>query len=160
MIYSVAWVWLILSPQLEQFVIDSDIIISRFGRKKHTINLPNELTLVISYADICPPFAVRTAIGNRTHILKGKYAVSILHKLPLNIALEKLHSNYVKTYTTSTIQRVFISHQYIYSFVCDDQSLLSRLIMNKQCQLIVPESLRDQISVDLHPINTYVDIRF
>ena len=96
-VYVIVWVWMILAPQFEHFILTSDFIITSYiGRKKHAIELPSELTLVISYVDICPPLAVRTAIGNRTHILKEKYAVSILHELPLEIALEKLHLNHLK----------------------------------------------------------------
>ena len=155
-VYAVIWIWTILSPWRERFIINSDNIISYVGKKEHIIELPSELTLVISYVDICPPFAVRTAIGNRTHILKDRYAVSILHEIPLKIALENLHSNYLKIYTTSTVQRVFRSHQYIYSFACN-QSLLSKLIESRQCQFIVPESLYNRVSADLDPTNIYVD---
>ena len=155
-VYAVVWIWTIIVPQFEQFILNNDVIISCFGRKKRVIELPSELTLVVSYVDICPLFSARTAIGNQTQILKGRYAVSILHSLSLNIALEKLHLNYLKFYTTSTVQRVFADHQYIYSFVCD-QSLLSKLVKDRQYQVIVPESLFEQIATDWHPTNIYVD---
>lgn len=111
---------------------------------------------VVSYADICPPLAVRTVVGNQTHILKDKFAVSILKEMPAEVALEILHRNRAQKYTNSNIQTVFDDYRYIYSFVCD-QSLFDELIANRECLLIIPESLIGVISFDQNTINVRID---
>lgn len=155
-VYAVIWLGIILLPHREQFAINSDSITVFLGKKTQTIRLPSELTLVVSYADICPPLAMRTAVGNQTHILKDKFAVSILQKMPVDVALESLHKNRVQKYTTSRIQTVFDDHRYIYSFVCN-QSLLDELIANRECLLIIPESLFNVISFDPSIMNVHID---
>jgi hypothetical protein len=127
------------------------------GKKTRTIILPSELTLVVSYADICPPLAIRTAIGNQTHILKDKYAISILQKMPLDVAMEALHRNQIHNYTTSIVQSVFDGYLYIYSFVCN-QSQIDRLIANQNYLLIIPESLQEKISVDQSIVDLHIDL--
>ncbi len=159
MAYAVVWLWTILAPHCEQFVLCNDAIYIFHGKKTHTINLPSKLTLVVSYADICPPLAIHTAIGNRTHILKDKYAISILQKMPLDVALEGLHRNYVQKYTISSIQTVFESYRYIYSCVCDN-SLIEELTSNREYQLIIPESLLGVVSIDASVENVHVDMGY
>jgi len=155
-VYAVVWLGVILVPHREQFVMSGDSVTVFSGKKKQTICLPSELTLVLSYADVCPPFAMRTAVGNQTHILKDKFAVSILQKMTVEVALEALHRNRIQKYTTSRIQTVFDDYRYIYSFVCN-QSLFDELIANRKCLLIIPESLSEVISFDPNIVNVYID---
>ena len=140
-------------------IVDNDIIISKIG-KAQKIPIPSELTLIISYADVCPPLAIRTATGKQTHILKDKFAISILTKMPLDITLETLHKNRIEEYTNSIIQTTFNDYRYIYSFVFN-QFLLDSLICNRDCILILPQSLVEKITVDLNYTNTivYIDKR-
>lgn len=155
-IYTVVWLWTILAPHREYFYLHKDSI-SVFQYKQHkTIVLPSELTVIVSYVDICPPLSMRTAMGNQTHILKNKYAVSILQNVPLNTALDALHRNYVKKYTTSTIKAAFDDYHFVYSFVCN-QDLLNQLICDRHCQLIVPESMLTHMSRDMFTKNLYID---
>ena len=156
-VYAVIWLGVILVPHCEQFTISSDAITIFFGKKTQTIRLPSELTLVVSYADVCPPLTMRTAVGNQTHILKDKFAVSILQKMPVEVALETLHRNRVQKYTTSRIRTVFDDYRYIYSFVCN-QSLFDALIANRKCLLIVPESLSKVISFESSIENVHIDL--
>lgn len=155
-VYAVVWLWVILAPHREKFIMCDNAIAVLLGKKTRTIILPSELTLVVSYADVCPPLTLRTAIGNQTHILKDKYAVSILQKIPLDVALEALHRNQIQNYTTSIVQRVFDDYRYIYSFVCN-QSQIDRLIANRNCLLIIPESLQEKISVDQSIVDVHID---
>lgn len=146
----------IVIPNLEHFLIlDNAIVICR-GNKKRTVTIPAEPILIISYADICPPLAKRVSIGNQTYMLKGKYAVSILQNVTLTTALECLHRNRIRKYTTNTIEASFYDYQYIYSFVCN-QSLLEQLTADRKCLLIVPESLVDEISVTSYAVNIHID---
>ncbi len=151
-----AWLWVILSPQCEKFIICADSIIVTRGKITRRITLPSELTLVVSYADVCPPFAIRTPVGNQTHILKDKIAVSVLYKMPLDDVVIALHHNHVKKLTASRIERVFADNRFIYSFVCD-QSLFDELIANKNCLVIIPESLVGTILIDTNYVNLYID---
>ena len=155
-VYAVVWLGVLLVPHREQFVMSSDSITVFAGKNKQIIGLPSELTLVVSYADVCPPLAMRMAVGNQTHILKDKFAISILQKMPIEAALEILHRNYVQKYTTSRIQTVFDDCNYIYSFVCT-QALFDELIANRKCLLIIPESLLGAISFDPSLVNAHVD---
>ena len=156
LIYAAVWLWAILAPHRERFIMDESSITVLLGKKTRTIALPSELTLVVSYADVCPPLAFRTATEKQTHILKDKYAVSILHKMPLDIATEALHRNQIHNYTTSTVQRAFDESLYIYGFVCN-QSQIDRLIANRNCLLIIPESLQEKISVDRSVVDVHID---
>lgn len=157
-VYAVAWLWVILAAHREQFVIRNDYITIFRGKTTHTIELPTDIALVVSYADICPPMTVRTAVGNKTHILKDKVAVSILQKMPADDILEALHRNHIHRYTVSSIRMVFDDCHYIYSFVCT-QSLLNELVANRKCLLILPESLSKAISVNSCFVNVHIDAR-
>ncbi len=154
--YAAIWLWTILTPHCEQFTICKDSIIAYAGRKSQTIRLPRKLTLVISYADICPPFAMRTAVEKQTHILKNVYAVSILKEMPVDVVLETLHRNHVKQYTTSTIRRSFDDYLFIYSFVCS-QALFDELASNRECLLVIPESLSSKVSFDSNLVKVHID---
>lgn len=155
LIYAVITLWAIISPNCECFSIDGSVITARKGKKVQKITIPAELTLVISYADISPPLVKRTAIGNKTHILKDKYAISVLRKMPIESTLVCLHRNHVLKYTTSMIKDIF-EHQFVYSFVCN-QTLLDNITQNKECFAIVPESLVDKIPAISQKINIYID---
>ena len=160
LVYAFIWLIKILMTINESFmIVDNDIIISKIG-KAQKIPIPSELTLIISYADVCPPLAIRTATGKQTHILKDKFAISILTKMPLDITLETLHKNRIEEYTNSIIQTTFNDYRYIYSFVFN-QFLLDSLICNRDCILILPQSLVEKITVDLNYTNTivYIDKR-
>lgn len=155
-LYALIWLLVILIPHREKFDICNEGIVSVRGRKKYWIDLPSELTLIVSYVDICPPLVVQTAVGKRTHILKGKVGISILRKLSANTVLEKLHKNHVQQYTTSRIKTVIDEHFYIYSFVYD-QIIFDALVANRRCSLIVPKSLLGELSVNTKMVDLWVD---
>ena len=156
LVLAAARLWAILAPHREKFIMCDHSITVLLGKKRRTIILPPELTLVVSYVDICPPLAVCTAIGNETHILKDKCAVSILQKMPLDAVIEALHRNQIRRYTTSIVQRAFDDYRYIYSFVCDP-SHIDWLIANQKCLLIIPESLQEKIAVDRRNVDVHID---
>ena len=158
-VYALIWLLAILLPNCERFIISNDSVFVSKGIKMSKIALPSELTLVLSYADICPPFAMRTPLGNQTHVLRNKYAVSILRKMPLETTLETLHQNHLQKYTISTIETAFGGYCYIYSFVCS-QFLLEKLVAGRRCLLIVPESLLHEISLDPITADVYIDKGF
>ena len=148
--------WSIYKPNNERFMISGDTITIIQGRKEQKISIPSEPTLVVSYADVCPPLAKRISYGNQTYMLKGRYAISILQKIPLETALMRLHQNYARKYTTSTVEECFDEHLYVYSFV-GNQEILDKLLANRNCRIIIPETLLNQISIDLHQINVHID---
>ena len=133
----------ISSAMSEKFAVRNNTIsISKFG-KKRVISLPEEITVVVSYADIRTPFAVYTALGKETRILPGRYAVTILHKAQISMLLERLHHHRISKYTASSIQDILPEYQYIYSFV-GNVSLLTEVQQNAKCSFIIPVSLKDQ----------------
>lgn len=148
--------WSIYKPNSERFLISGDTITIMQGRKKQRVAIPSEPTIVVSYADVCHPLARRISYGNQPYMLKGRYAISILQKIPLETALVRLHQNYTCKYTTSTVEACFEEYLHVYSFV-GNQELLDELVSNKNCQIIIPETLLNQISIDLHQINAYID---
>ena len=149
-------VWSIYEPNSERFLISDDTITITKGRKKQNVFIPSSPTFVISYADVCSSFAKRVNYGNQTFMLKGRYAISILQNTPIEITLAQLHSNYTRKYTNTTLEVYFDEKQYVYSFV-GNQEILDKLIANRNCQIIIPESLFNQISIDLHQVNVYID---
>lgn len=159
MICAIIWLLAILLPNCERFSISEDSLLIRKRGKEQKITIPAELTFIISYADICPPLTIRTPIGNQTHILKNKYAISIFEKMPLDFALKCLHKNYIRKYTTSTIKISFDEYRYIYSFVCEYE-ILNKLLENRNYLLIIPESLSKRYPLIEKIANCYIDIGY
>jgi len=157
-VFAVVRALVILAPHREQFILCDDAITVLLGKKRNALFLPSDLTIIVSYADIAPPLTFHT-LFRTTHILKDKYAISILQKMPLEIALKGLHQNYVQKYTTSSIQHSFDAYLHVYSFVCN-QELLQQLVENRNCLLIISESLLDKISIGSIATNTYIDIGY
>ena len=148
--------WSIYKPNREYFCISGDTITIIQGRKKHTVSIPVEPTFIVSYADVSSPLAKRLSRANQTYILKGRYAISILQKLPLETVVERLHKNHTSKYMTSTVEECFNENSYVYSFVCN-QEILDKLLSDRNCQIIIPESIRNQISIDLQRIKVHID---
>lgn len=148
--------WSIYKPNSECFLIFSDTITVVQGRQKRNITIPSEATIILSYADVCPPLAKRIGYGNQTYMLKGRYSISILQKIPLETVFNRLHQNHTYKYTNSTVEACFDEYLYVYSFV-GNQEILDKLVANRNYQIIVPETLVHQISIDLHQINVHVD---
>lgn len=144
----------IFSPNNESFLLSGDTIMIMKGKKKQKVSIPPEATLIVSYADVCPTFAKRISYGNQTYILRGRYAISILQKMPMETILEQLHRNYTHKYTNSIVESCF--DEYVYSFV-GNQELLDKLVANKKYQIIIPETLLKQISIDINRINLHID---
>jgi DNA-binding cell septation regulator SpoVG len=153
--YSIALLIAVIAPNQERFIMCKHQIRVIRWKKEHFISLPSELTVVISYVDICPPLAKKTAVGNTTHVLKDKYAVTLLQKLPPEEVLIRLHSTYVKHYTTSMMTDLFNS-MFIYSFVCDDL-LLRNILTDHCCTVIVPDSLMEQVHIDYTCASVHID---
>ena len=147
----------ILYPHTESYILnDNSIVCYSLFKRSVTIELPTELTLIISPVDIAPPLAIRTAVGNQTHILKDKYAVTVLRDMQLNSVLEKLHRPYVGHYTTSIIQHLFDEYLYLYSLVIDN-NVLDTLLKNRRCLLIIPDYLSDKIPINASAAQVFVD---
>lgn len=153
-------VWSVYKPNSECFLISGDTITIIKGRKKQIVTIPTEPILIVSYADVCPPIANHIGYyGNQTYMLKGRYAISILQKIPLETVFERLHQNHTRKYTNTTIETCFDKHLYVYSFV-GNQEILNKLMRQYNCQIIIPETLQNQISIDLRQINVHVDVGY
>lgn len=148
--------WSIYKPNSECYLISGDTIITMHGRKQQEVSIPSEATLIVSYADVCTSFAKHISYGNQTYILKGRYAISILQKMPLETVFKRLHKNYTYKYTNSTVEACFDEYLHVYSLVGNEE-IWNKLVDNRNYQIIIPESLLNQISIDLHQINVHVD---
>lgn len=156
-IYAIIWLLTILMSNTESYSISENKFLAKKGSKIKEIEIPSEITIIVSYADICPPLAVRTAYGNQTHILRDKYAVTVFQIMPIDFIIECLYRGYIKKHTTSTVRRSFDEYRYVYGFVCV-QEVMDKLIANRNCLLIIPKSLQDKIFIDASCTNVNVEI--
>jgi len=150
----------VLEPNRECFTITNNSIVTRKGRKTKTIALPDELTLIVSDADILDSFSKRRLGLYKSYTLKGRYAISILRRDSAENVIRYLHKNGAREYSNTSIELDFCScfhaEEYIYSFVYN-QAAFDMLISNRKCQLIIPKSLLKAISVDSMLVDVQVD---
>lgn len=148
----------VLEPNRERFTIINNSIVTRKGRKTKTIELPDELTLIVSDADILDSFSKNRLGLYKSYTLKGRYAISILRRDSAENVIRYLHKNGAREYSNTSIELSFCScfrvEEYIYSFVYN-QAAFDMLISNRKCQLIIPKSLLKAIAVD----STFADVR-
>ena len=151
----------VYAPNRESFSIVGDTIIARTLTKKREIAIPSEPTLIVSYAGIHPSSAVgkRVSGPNDYYTLRDKYAVTILQKMALEDVLPRLHPKYAIKYDNGTIEQFFDDDCYCYSFVYD-QDLLDKILQNRNCLLIIPESLKEKVISREEPENIYIDIGY
>lgn len=130
-----------VAPHLERFELRNGLIKVQKLRRCREIAIPPEAVIVISDADINTILANRNQLGLELGLntLSGEYAVSILEAMPPEIVMEKLHKLNTKRYTNCLIEDLF-SYQFIYSFVCDEDSL-NNLLSDFNYGVIVPASL-------------------
>lgn len=145
--------WQLIRLHMEQFTLQENSIISYAGKNTRIINLPSELTLIVSCADARIPLDAPAFFRPASRVVNGKYSVSILRQVQPNSALNMIHNLHVDKYTMSIIRRVFEGDQFIYDFVCD-QRMLEQLLCNKTCSLIVPKSLMNEVNIN----SIYVDL--
>lgn len=157
LVYAIIDLLAVYLPFREQFIINETCIDVYKGKKKDTIPIPNELTLIISPFDVCPLLATRTAIQKQTYVLKDRCSVSILTGVHLDETLRLLHCNHIKQYTSSNIKAIFNDWRYIYNFVLDSSDMLKKIITDRKCTLIIPKSMLNKIRVDDYSIDVYVD---
>lgn len=146
-----------LLPYREYFSINENQLVIKRGRKMKEISIPQELLLIISDADVKPRiWAMRTENTRQTVLLKGQYFISILKKMPIELAVEKLHYNYAKSYTNTRIEDHFPEYMMIYSFIYDERSF-EQLVYKRDVIVIIPESLENKIIFGHRPENLYID---
>lgn len=148
--------WSVYDPNRERFLIIGNTIITKKGKKKQEIIIPYEATLIVSYADIGTLLSKRLDAPNEKYPLKNRYAVSILQKMELADVLTHLHGKYATKYSNESIEASFYSWHFCYSFVCN-QELLDKLLQNRQCLLIIPESLKEKVTFSSKIENVYID---
>ena len=148
----------VLEPNRERFTITNNSIVTRKGRKTKTIELPDELTLIVSDADILDSFSKRRLGLYKAYTLKGRYAISILRRDFAENVIRYLHKNGAREYSNTSIELSFCScfhaEEYIYSFVYN-RAAFDTLISGRKCQLIIPKSLLKAVAVD----STLADVR-
>ena len=155
-IFSICWFFKILIPFLETFSIRGNIISTFFLGKKKTIALPSKPTIIIGYADICPPLSHKTPTGNETHIIRNTYSVSILENVELEFVIEALHRNNVQKYTASMIRTIFWGSTFIYDFF-DCGCVINKLLSSRTCYVVIPKSLQDTVNLDSNKHIIFID---
>lgn len=160
LIFCLIRIWTIISPHFEWFALnDKEIVVSKFKKEK-TIPLSDKLTVILSYADVCPPLSIHLDHNNQTHILKDKISVSILQEMPIEFALNSLHKTaYSRKYTMSSVEHCFDAYRFVYSFVFDTASF-ARLLDGRECLVIIPESLVGKLFLDFDTSKYYIDKDF
>lgn len=120
-------------PRLERYSISEDKICISRGLASGEISLPVEMLIIISDADLASNPAAKF------RVLHGRCAVTILHKLPIEFVLHKIHKNHSTWYTNATIEATCAS-EYVYSYVVEE-NMLGDLLSERNCTVIIPESL-------------------
>lgn len=152
--------YLTVVPHLERFELcDGTIRVQKFRRYRE-ISIPNKAVIVISDADINTIWANRDQLGLELGLntLSGEYAVSILEATQPEIVMEKLHKLYTKRYTNCLIEDLF-TYQFIYSFVCDEDTL-NCLLTEGNYSVIVPAALEPRfcdVLTSKQNIRIYID---
>lgn len=141
---------------MEQFTLQEDAIISYVLENTRIINLPSELTLIVSCADLHIPLDAPVFFRPASQVVKGEYSISISQQVQPSYAINRIHNVHVDKYTTSIIRRIFEGHQFIYDFICN-QHMLEQLICNRTCSLIVPKSLLNEVCIDSMDVDLIVD---
>ena len=151
------WNMAILIPYAERFRICNDTIITQGLFRTEKVDIPDDISIVISYLDNSTHLARRSAahVSPQVFILQGKYMVSILKRVPMPTLLEKLHSPLVNPYTNSTVMDSFCS-EFIYSFVWN-QMLLDQIIQNRNCSIVIPKSLSGRLAVNTSSAEIIID---
>ncbi len=90
-IFSLIWFLVVLNHYNECFELEGNVINVIKHRKIYDrIIIPQNTVFIISCADML------TKDRTKGYELQNKYSVSVIKTMPLNEALEILHSNYVK----------------------------------------------------------------
>lgn len=148
--------WQLIRLHMEQFTLQENAIISYIGKNTRIINLPSELTLIVSCADVHIPLDAPAFFRPVSKVVKGKYSISILQQVQPSYAINMIHNVQVDKNAMSIIRRIFDGYQFIYDFICN-QHMLEQLIHNRTCSLIVPKSLMDEVNIDSMDVNLIVD---
>ena len=148
--------WQLIRLHMEQFTLQEDAIISYVWKNTRIINLPSELTLIVSCADVHIPLDAPAFFRPVSKVAKRKYSISILQQVQPSYAINMIHNVQVDKYAMSIIRRIFDGHQFIYDFVCN-QHMLEQLIRNRTCSLIVPKSLLNEVCIDSMDVDLIVD---
>lgn len=146
---TLVYLLIIILSYRERFSIENGVITVQKGRKTSKTVIPDEVTVIVSYAEICNGFLSGSPQRNKIHIMKDKYAVTLLQKTVPDFVFERLHGDLMRMrkykYTTNIIKNwLFEPWRYIYSFVCDEE-LLNKVLAGRSCLLVIPESLREKV---------------
>lgn len=98
----------VLEPNRERFTITNNSIVTRKGRKTKTIELPDELTLIVSDADILDSFSKNRLGSYKSNTLKGRYAISILRRDSAENVIRYLHKNGAREYSNTSIEFILL----------------------------------------------------
>ena len=154
------FLWEVFTPHRELFFLYGDKIVSQKGHSVADISLPDQLTIVVSRADMWFPLGRRlgmSIVGKDSAILKGKFAVTLLSSPSADWVRKQIAPTLPRVYSTtyaapkakdslpqlyaSTVENAF-PHHFLYSFVCTPE-LLRSLTEGKNWLVYIPASLAD-----------------
>ena len=146
----------ICNPHRECFEIVDGTIVAQKGRKKTLKKIPEEVTLVIGYAN-----NGRSFVPGKTN---GKYALSIFRNMDMKKVLKRIDRLILvrracPPYVMFSVTEVIEEYQFIYSFICE-KTLLQETICKMKGNLLMPKSLADEISIKNQMITVYMDPRY
>ena len=135
---------------------ENKIVIKNLLGKRELI-LPNELVMILSYADMSAPFTTHYAYGDSSiSVLPGKYAITLLSNMPIETVVSQLHDgNLISRHTATSVKLSFKRSDFIYSFVCDQHAL--NTLLDKKGVIVVPESLLNIFDIKGRSMSVYVD---
>ena len=154
---AVSCISIIVKRHTEYFeIIDNQIISYNTMIKKRKIDIPEHILVIISYADLPMPLTRRSSFGGVIRPLKKQYSIIILYKLSIAQALERLHKHSKGIYTNTLIREIFEDYHYVYDCIYSDE-ILKDILLNREYELIVPESLKCKIPSVLKYKVTMID---
>ena len=143
----------IFYPFAETYVINGNVIKSFKVFLFEEITIPKKSIIVISSADIHPPF------GYQSILLKDRLTISILQEMPLDCVMENIHGRYKSQfiYTNSTIERTMDKNKFVYSCIYT-KDILENILKVTSGLIIIPESLKGIVVVPNDKIEIHYDI--
>lgn len=155
----IATAYFIWNSSRECFDIVDDTIIVQKGKMKYLKKIPEELTLIISYADVCESgYVIPMGMPEKwmPYAMEGKYGLSIFKSMDMKEVIKRVHSHDIGRDTMNTIKAAFEEHQFIYSFVYEE-ALLKEIARNRKVNLLMPKSLLDEVQINLQIGTIYID---
>ena len=155
-LFAVAILWDLLSSIFETFSVRDNKFYIKRGLRSAVTDIPPEVLVIVSAADIRQMGRTRTSYREETHMLTGRFAVSILRHTTVQEAVDRLHRPPLKPYTNSMVEGLFEEYRFVYSFVYE-QDAVTEALDGRKYQIIIPESLLNKVPASLLTTDVFID---